>query len=87
MLETGCKGLQAETSVAFQQYGGGIKKREQAERRSDLKEEASDLEHQVWRPRHERVQEREREWHKMELPLTELEQPTLDDHTAWYLYP
>jgi hypothetical protein len=25
---------------------------------------------------------REREWHKMELPLTELEQPTLDDHTA-----
>jgi hypothetical protein len=30
---------------------------------------------------------REREWHKMELPLTELEQPILNDHTAWYLYP
>jgi hypothetical protein len=77
-----CKGRQAETSAAFQQYGGGIKKQEQAERRSDLKEEASDLERQVWRPRHERVQEREREWHKMELPLTELEQLTLDDHIA-----
>jgi hypothetical protein len=23
----------------------------------------------------------------MELPLTKLEQPTLDDHTSWYLYP
>jgi hypothetical protein len=30
---------------------------------------------------------RERERHKMELPLTELEQPTLDDHTALFLYP
>jgi hypothetical protein len=30
---------------------------------------------------------REREKHKMEPPLTELEQLTLDEHTAWYLYP
>jgi hypothetical protein len=30
---------------------------------------------------------RESLWHKRELLLTELEQPTLDDHTAWYLYP
>jgi hypothetical protein len=30
---------------------------------------------------------RERERHKMELPLSELEQPTLDDHTSWYLCP
>jgi hypothetical protein len=34
-----------------------------------------------------RESKKEREWHKMELPLTELEQPTLDDHTAWYLLP
>jgi hypothetical protein len=42
-LETKDKGRQAETSVGFQQYGGGVRKWEQAERRSDLKEEASDL--------------------------------------------
>jgi hypothetical protein len=47
MLEMLDKGRQAETSDGFQQYGGGVKKWEQAERRSDLKEEASDLERQV----------------------------------------
>jgi hypothetical protein len=47
VLETKDKCCQAETSTGFQQYGGGIKKWEQAERRSDLKEEASDLERQV----------------------------------------
>jgi biotin-(acetyl-CoA carboxylase) ligase len=36
-----------ELSVGFQQYGGGVEKWEQAERRSDLKEEASDLERHV----------------------------------------
>jgi hypothetical protein len=41
------KGRQAETSTGFQQYGGGIKKWEQTERRLDLKEEASNLECQV----------------------------------------
>jgi hypothetical protein len=41
------KGRQAETSVGFWQYGGGAWKWEPAERRSDLKEEASDLEQQV----------------------------------------
>jgi hypothetical protein len=31
---------------------------------------------------------REREsWQKMELPLTELEQPTLDDHTSLVFIP
>jgi hypothetical protein len=30
---------------------------------------------------------RERVWQKMEVPLAKLEQLTLDDHTAWYLYP
>jgi hypothetical protein len=87
MLEMLDKGRQAETSVGFQQYGGGVEKWEQTERRSDL-EEASDLERQVVASKtQESAREREREWHKMELPLTELEQPTLDDHTAWYLYP
>jgi hypothetical protein len=47
MLEMEDKGRQAETSTGFQQYGGGIKKWEQTERRSDLKEEAADLERQV----------------------------------------
>jgi hypothetical protein len=47
VLETKDKGRQAETSTGFQQYGKDIKKWEQAERRSDLKEEASDLERQV----------------------------------------
>jgi hypothetical protein len=41
------KGRQAETSVGFQQYGGGVEKWEQAERRSDLKDEDSNLERQV----------------------------------------
>jgi hypothetical protein len=35
--------------------------------------------------RHERVGERDR--HKMELPLTELEQPTLDNHTSLVFIP
>jgi hypothetical protein len=43
LLETKDKGRQVETSTGFQQYGGGVRKWEQAERRSDLKEEASDL--------------------------------------------
>jgi hypothetical protein len=41
------KGRQAETSAGFQWYGGGVEKWEQVERRSNLKEEASDLERQV----------------------------------------
>jgi hypothetical protein len=41
------KGRQAETSTGFQQYGGGTKRWEEAERSSDLKEEALDLERQV----------------------------------------
>jgi hypothetical protein len=81
LLETKDKGCQAETSTGFRQYGGGIKKWKQAERRSDLKEEASDLERQVVAAK-TRESARERVWHKMELPLNELEQPTLDDHTA-----
>jgi hypothetical protein len=36
-----------ETSTGFQQYGEGVKKWVQIERRSDLKEEASDLKRQV----------------------------------------
>jgi hypothetical protein len=47
MLETKDKGRQAETSTGFQQYGGGVRKWEQAERISYLKEEALDLERQV----------------------------------------
>jgi hypothetical protein len=41
------KGRQAETSTGIRQYGGGVWRWEPAERRSDLKEEASDLELQV----------------------------------------
>jgi hypothetical protein len=47
MLEMEDKGRQVKTSTGFQQYGGGVEKWEQAERRSDLKKEASDLERQV----------------------------------------
>jgi hypothetical protein len=47
VLDVRDEGRQAETSTGFQQYGGGIKKWVQAERRSDLKEEASDLKRQV----------------------------------------
>jgi hypothetical protein len=47
LLEMEDKGRQAETSAGFQQYGGGVKKWELAERRSDMKEEASNLERQV----------------------------------------
>jgi hypothetical protein len=55
------KGCQAETSAGFQRYGGGVEKWEQAERRSDLKEEASDLEHQVVAAKtQESARERER---------------------------
>jgi hypothetical protein len=37
------EGRQAEQSVGFQQYGGGVKKWVETEKRSNLKEEASDL--------------------------------------------
>jgi hypothetical protein len=55
------EGRQAETSAGFQQYGGGVKKWEPAERRSDLKEEASDLRQQVVAAKtQESARERER---------------------------
>jgi hypothetical protein len=37
------RGCQAEQSIDIQQYGGDVKMSVEAERRSDLKEESSDL--------------------------------------------
>jgi hypothetical protein len=37
------RGRQAEQSIDIQQYGGDVKMWVEAERRSDLKEESSDL--------------------------------------------
>jgi hypothetical protein len=56
---------------------------------SDRKEEASDLEQQVVAAKtQESARERERERDAQNgVTITELEQPTLDGHTAWYLYP
>jgi hypothetical protein len=59
----------------------------EVKRRSDLKEEASDLERQdVAAKTTERESERELGT-KWKLPLTELEQPTLDDHTSLVFIP
>jgi hypothetical protein len=66
VLEMLDKGRQAETSAGLQLYGGGVEKWEQAERRSDLKEEASDLERQVMAAK---TQESAREERVLELSL------------------
>jgi hypothetical protein len=67
-------------------YGGEVKTWVEVERKLDLKEEALDL-NQLGVVAKTRESARERVWHKMELPLTELEQSTLDDHTSLVFIP
>jgi hypothetical protein len=78
-FDTKCWGRKSsgETSIGFQQYGRGLKKWVEAERRSNLKEEASDLNQLVVAAK-TRESVRERWAQNGTLPLTELEQLILE---------